>query len=202
MSELSTKKAIEHAINKPELARNLRGQLAAAFRFVDQTSYKHLALDYAEHIIWICEEVYPHNDIFRRAIDVTRRYLRGETKLEEVWQIRLELSRLVYELEQSSHHGVTYAAKVIEGAILVCCHEELKKAKYVHQSAVRPRFGGVAHGASDAVKRYTAGIDWDADDIEVRTAARKQAYAASDKETAWQITCLLEYFESSPTEKK
>ncbi len=180
---------------EPKFTRNIRGRLAAALRLLDTSLQKRLACDYAEHVVWICEEVFPENLRFHLAITETKRFLSGETSIEKMAQATSELYRTHYRLPRPYSTDVRTAieaALAIKLAIKVCCQRELEASGAVMRVRYQPPVQAVATKASLAVAHYYGGENWDSDDPKLKATARKRGKAASDAETEWQMNKLLE----------
>lgn len=187
-------------LNNPKLAGNLRGQLAHILRSLNIDLQKTLSLDFAEHIVWICEEASQGNPVFRDTITTIRHYLEGIVGIEVIDGIKAPLMVARHELYHArGSNGVIAgsAALPIQLALNVCCQrlleaEAAKKSKFSKPSRYLPDVMSVAYHASLAVAQYTAGTDWCADDQVVRNVARKRGYETSDLETRWQIKQVLD----------
>ena len=86
MIDSVTREAIERIMVDPKFARNIRGRLVAALRLLDAPLQARLACDYAEHVVWICEQAFNGDPLFCHAIRSTKGFLNGQTSIEEVAQ--------------------------------------------------------------------------------------------------------------------
>jgi hypothetical protein len=188
----SLREKLDRIMGSPRFARNLRGRLAAALRLLSDDALKTLACDYAEHVTWICEEVLPGEQRFRRAIAVTRGFLRGNEQIEAVEEARIALFGC--ELRRRGHLGRTASEALLAIclAVLVCCQRELEKLGVMHRNRYHPQLDAVASQANHAVAQWAAGEDWYSDDPERKAVAKARGKAAADLEVNWQIAQLLD----------
>ncbi len=194
-TDLATKEAIECVMLNPKFARNIRGRLLAALRLLDAPLQAKLACDYAEHLVWICEQGFNGNPLFCDAIRATKCFLDGRATIEEVAQARLELYEALYELREPHSFLVQSAidaAWVIELAIQVCCQRQLEALGAVARTRHQPRVKAVASEAWHVVAHYAGGEDWESDDPQLKAAARKRGQLASDAEVQWQLNRLTD----------
>jgi hypothetical protein len=182
---------IKQTIAAPELQRNLRGQLRVALQFLTGAQKIQLAFDYAEHVLWI-----PNDDRYAEPLHKAKQFLRGQATIREVVSARSEMYDASYKTQV---HAVRDVVSTINGALFVAARDELIKSRLVFDGGkIEP--DTVAASASLAVARYAAGEDWDSPDKERKQQAREKGRLASDEETAWQITRLLEIVDADGEE--
>ncbi len=189
-------KAVQAAISDPMLTRNYRGQLTAALRVLEPDDRMILACDYAEHVAWIYENILLGDERVRAAILVVRNSLKEAASIHDIAEARSKIWSQFSELRNSPIEGAMIAREVgvaAVWAIMVCCQRQLEAAHYVVHEKRQVETDAVAYQASYVTALYAAGRDWDSKDKLVRSAARKRGYAASEKETQWQIQRLLDY---------
>ena len=187
--------AIESIMVNPKFACNIRARLLAALRLLDAPLAAKLACDYAEHLVWICEQGFNGNPLFCHAIRATKCFLDGRATIEEVAQARLELYEALYELREPHTflvQSATDAAWVIELAIQVSCQRQLEALGAVARIRHQPRVKAVASEAWHVVAHYAGGEDWDSDDPQLKAVARKRGRLASDAEVQWQLNRLAD----------
>src|SRR5689334_23359541 len=75
---------IQSAIAKPDLSRNLKGQLSAALRLLETSDHKWLVCDFAEHGLWLCDRVKPGDQTPYQVLKTIREYLIGDVTWETI----------------------------------------------------------------------------------------------------------------------
>lgn len=179
-------------INQVSLTNNFRSQLAAALRLVPKAIQKQLAVDFAEHVIWICDGAFGPEARFREAIDYLRAYLNGECSLHEVEELRARVFSAYYKLREEMNNPAGEAAVTLIQAIYVCIKDDPLAHEFIY-TKIRDHSDAttVAHQASYAAALYE-GMRMHNEEL------KKPAvdYAASKRETQWQIDRLLETLRS------
>lgn len=188
--------AFRRVLSDATLQRNLRGQLRALLELVDVRSRKVLACDYAEHVIWICEEVSRGDPRFRQMITVIRRFLDKKATIEEVATAREDFLEAAWQFREMMEWDAAVLRAASNSIYLVgrvCCQRELEALGVVIHIKYQPDTMSVAEAASLAIAKHAAGQDWASKDKTLRTAARRRGYEPSNVETRWQIRHLLDY---------
>jgi hypothetical protein len=187
---------VEQILTDPQLEHNIRGRLRAALHVVGPATRARLACDYAEHALWICEELAPDDRRPHLALIEARQWLDGLTTIRNVALTRsAAFQALIAFQEVSTFRGraATQAAWSVELAVNVCCQRELESLGVIHHEKRLTSVENVAERASYAVALYAGGEHWDAEDRVLKDEARRRGRLASDEETRWQIVRLLQY---------
>lgn len=194
---------VQTAIQDPRLARNIRGQVAVALRYLGERDRKRLACDFAEHVLrFVCADEPLHMQVYQRCIDTIRAFLAGHATIQEVDEIYF-YEESCPEPTGSQGDRVAYHAFGFHvfGSVLYllyrsCCQRELEAAGLVIRTKYEPDAISVAQEACYAVARRAGGPDWSADDPAKREVARARGQHASEDEARWQLKRILEYVQT------
>jgi hypothetical protein len=189
---------VRRAVSEPRLARNLRGQVAAALRCLPKDDQKRLACDFAEHaMVSVCGREAPELPVYLGGIEVVRSFLEGGSTIRQVDDARAA----GFQLGNSTNGGTpsTHASFWDVQYLLIrcCCQRELEAARLVIKYKYQPDAMAVAQAACQVVARHAGGPEWGADDPSRRDAARKRGRRAADEEAKWQIASILEFVEAA-----
>ena len=184
---------VQAAIGEPRLARNIRGQVAAALHCLEESDDKRLACDFAEHALsFVCAGDSLRVEIYQRGIDTIRAFFAGHATIQQVDEAYVEAMRL----EPIGSQGIPVVLhdfwSVQYLLFRCCCQREFEAAKLVVRYKYQPGAISVAQAACWAVARRAGGPDWDSLDPLLQQAARARGRRASDDEARWQLQRVLD----------
>ncbi|MBN1119672.1 MAG: hypothetical protein JXJ17_01215 [Anaerolineae bacterium] len=166
---------LKKAIEDKALSNNLRGQLAVALRMIPERISKVLACDYSEHVLWIVDSVRPNIE-YPLSTNQLRNYINGSGTIQEVIELRSQALQLRHKLTKNDATGyiALKALWTLVLAIRVCAQRELEHLAVVVKENRQTTTMDVAHQASLAVARYTAGVNWNSPNAKQKELARKK----------------------------
>ena len=185
--EESKKEQIQLLLRQSPLY-DLRGTLGKALELLPSEIQSRIGCDFAEHLVRGISLPSSKEKLLADAIFSLRAYSEGNETIQQVEDHRVQLHEAMNN-PQGADVVYVCAIETVLQAIYSICQRQLEETGVLHPEKYKVSVCDVATQASYAAGQRAVAGHWNVSEVGSAQKARKDA---SDAETSWQITRLLE----------